>query len=56
MKINSIENIYIQKFNNKFILLKIKYLGNIDKVLQELENQKIILKLIGDQWNIKIIK
>jgi hypothetical protein len=56
LKINSIENIYIQKFNNKFILLKIKYLGNIDKVLQELENQKIILKLIGDQWNIKIIK
>ena len=35
--------------------LKIKYLGKLDKIIRQLENQKIILKLIDDQWSIKII-
>ena len=54
-KIDSIENIYVQEFNNETVFLKIKYLGKIDKIIRQLENQKIILKLIDDQWNIKII-
>ena len=54
-KIDSIENIYIKEFNNKIVSLKIKYLGKLDKIIRQLENQKVILKLIGDQWNIKII-
>tara|TARA_B100001093_G_C26692181_1_gene955322 strand:- start:106 stop:1149 length:1044 start_codon:yes stop_codon:yes gene_type:complete len=54
-KISLIENIYIQEFNNKTVNLKIKYLGKLDKIIKELENQKINLKLIGDKWSIKII-
>jgi hypothetical protein len=54
-KIDLIENIYIQEFNNKSVYLKIKYLGKLDKIIRQLKEQKIILKLIGDQWRIKII-
>jgi hypothetical protein len=54
-KLDLIENIYIQEFNNKFVILKIKYLGKLDKMMKELENQKIILKLINDQWKLEII-
>ena len=53
--IDLIENIYIQEFNNLSISVKIKYLGKLDKIISQLENKKIILKLINDQWRIKII-
>ena len=54
-KIDSIENIYIQKFNNETVILKIKYLGKLNKIIKQLEQQKIILKLKNDQWSIQII-
>ena len=54
-KIDLIENIYVQKFNNKYVLIKIKYLGKINKIIKELNKQKINLKLIGDQWSLKLI-
>ena len=54
-KIDLIENIYIQEFNNKIVNFKIKYLGKLDKLKRKLENQKIKLRLINDQWSIKII-
>ena len=54
-KIDSIENIYIQKFNNETVILKIKYLGKLNKIIKQLEQQKIILKLKNDQWGIQII-
>ena len=54
-KIDLIENIYVQEFNNESALLKIKYLGKLDKIIRQLEEQKIILKLIENQWSIKII-
>ena len=54
-KIDLIENIYIQEFNNESVNLKIKYLGKLDKIKRELENQKINLIFKNDQWSIKII-
>ena len=54
-KINLIENIYVQEFNNKSVFIKIKYLGKLSKIIKLLEEQNIILQLIGDQWSIKII-
>ncbi len=54
-EIDLIENIYIQELNNKYILLKIKYLGKISKIIEELKNQKVILKLKADQWSLEII-
>ena len=53
-KIDLIENIYIQEFNNESVYLKIKYLGKLAKIIKQLENQKIILKLSKGQWSIKI--
>jgi len=54
-KIDLIENIFIQEFNNELVLLKIKYLGNLDEIIRQLKKQKIILKLKNDNWSIKII-
>ena len=54
-KIDLIDNIYVQEFNNEYIFLKIKYLGKIDKIIQLLKKEKIILQLTEDQWRLKII-
>ena len=54
-KNNLVENIYVQEFNNQFVVIKIKYLGKLEKIINQLEEEKIILKLINDQWNIKIL-
>ena len=54
-KIDSIEKIYIQELNKDTVNLRIKYLGNLDKLIKELEIKKINLRLTGDQWSIKII-
>ena len=54
-KIQLVEKIIVHEFNNKSVFLKIKYLGKLDKIIKELKEQKIILKLEGDRWNIKII-
>jgi hypothetical protein len=54
-KIDLVDSIHVQEFNNKSVLLKIKYLGKLDKIIRQLEEEKIILKLIENQWSIKII-
>ena len=54
-KIDLIENIYVKKFNKEFVYLKIKYLGKLDKIIKQLEKQKIILQPENDQWSIEII-
>ena len=54
-KIDSIEKIYIQELNKETVNSRIKYLGKLDKLIKELENKKINLRLAGDQWSIKII-
>ena len=54
-KIDSIENIFVQEFNNKYIFLKMKYLGKITKIIKQLENQKILLKESHSQWSLRII-
>jgi hypothetical protein len=54
-KIDLIENIYVKEFNNEFVSLKIKYLGKLNKIIKQLENEKIILKSMNDQWSIEII-
>ncbi len=54
-KIDLIEKIYIQEFNNQLVFMKIKYLGKLDKIINELKKQKVFLNLVGDQWSIRII-
>ena len=54
-KIDAIENIYVQEFNKDYMNLKIKYLGKLDKIINQLKREKIDLKLINDQWTIKVL-
>ncbi len=54
-KIDLIENIYILELNKEYISLKIKYLGKIKKIIDQLESQQIILKFKDDQWIMKLI-
>ena len=54
-KIDLIENIYVQEFNKEYILLKIKYLGKVKKMINQLKKNKIILQLQNDQWRIELI-
>ncbi len=53
--IDLIENLYFLEINRKYVLLKIKYLGKIDKIINQLKGQNILLELKNDQWSLKII-
>jgi hypothetical protein len=53
--IDSIENIYVQKFNKDYIDLRIKYLGKLDKLINELKRNKIDLKFASDNWIIETL-
>ena len=53
--IDLIENIYVQNFNKDYMNLRIKYLGKLDKIINQLKKQKINLQLINDQWVIKTL-
>ena len=48
-----VDSIYIQEFNKNYMLIKLKYLGKLDKMINQLETQKIILKLSNEEWQIK---
>ena len=48
--IDSIENIYVQEFNKDSMNLRIKYLGKLDKIINQLKKENINLSLIRDQW------
>ncbi len=54
-KIDLIDNFYILKLNKDYVMVKIKYLGKIDKIINKLKNQKIDLDLVKGQWQLKII-
>ena len=54
-KIDSIEKLYVQEFNKDIVKLRIKYLGNLQKIINQLKKEKIDLKLINDQWFIKTL-
>ena len=53
--IDLIKNIYVQDFNKDFMNLRIKYLGKLDKLINELKKKKINLQLIKDKWIIKTL-
>ena len=51
--IDLIENIFVQEFNKDYMNLRIKYLGKLDKIINQLKKEKIDLEFINDQWVIK---
>lgn len=54
-KIDLIENIYVQEFNKDYMLLRIKYLGKLKRIINQLKNSNIDLKMVNDAWEIKIL-
>ena len=54
--IDTVDGIFVQEFNNKYVLLKLRYLGKLNKIISQLKSQNIVLQLIGDQWNLRIKK
>ena len=54
-KIDLIDNFYVQKLNKDYVLVKIKYLGKINKIINKLKDQNINLKMIAGQWQLTII-
>ena len=54
-KVYLIDNFYVQQLNKDFILVKIKYLGKINKIIKKLKDRKIDLKMKEGQWKISII-
>lgn len=55
-QIDEIENIYVQEFNNQFVLIKIKFFGKVDKIVNEFKKKNILIEPSGESWSIKIIK
>ena len=53
--IDLVENIYVQEFNKDYMNLRIKYLGKLEKMINQLKKNNISLKLINDQWIIKTL-
>jgi len=51
--IDLIENIFVQEFNKDYVKLKIKYLGGLERIINQLKKKDISLQLINDQWFIK---
>ena len=52
-KIDLIEEIYVLEFNKDYVNIRIKYLGTLERIISQLKTDKIILKLVNDEWLIK---
>ena len=53
--IDLIENIFVQEFNKDYVNLKIKYLGKLEKIINQLNYENISLQLVNDEWLIKAL-
>ena len=51
--IDLIENVYVQEFNKDFMKLRIKFLGKLEKIINQLKKESVELKLMNNQWIIK---
>ena len=52
-KINLIEGIFVQHFNKDYVSLKVKYLGKIDRIVNELKKEGMLLEFNNEEWVIK---
>ena len=54
-KIDLISNFYVQQLSKDYVLVKIKYLGKINKIINKLKDEKINLIMIAGEWQLNII-
>ena len=53
--VDVVENIFVQEFNKNYMKLRIKYLGKLDKIINQFKKENIDLKLINEDWVIKAL-
>ena len=49
-----IDNFFVQELNKDYVLIKIKYLGKINKLINKLSERKINLIMTEGQWSLNI--
>ena len=49
-EIDVIEDIFVQELNNEYVLIKIKYLGKLNKIINQLKDKNVILEMRNNQW------
>ncbi len=54
-KIDLIENMFVQEFNKDYVKITIKYLGKLEKIVNQLKKENINLKLVNDEWVIETL-
>ncbi|MBD1150704.1 DUF2066 domain-containing protein [Pelagibacterales bacterium SAG-MED29] len=54
-KIDLVDSYYVQELNKDYVLVKIKYLGKINKIIKRLKDQNIDLNMIESQWQLNLI-
>ena len=54
-QIEIIESFNVSELSNKYVKIKIKYYGKIDKILSKFEEEGIKIKLLNNKWNIELI-
>ena len=54
-KIDLIENTFVQEFNKDYVKITIKYLGKLEKIINQLKKENKNLRLINDEWIIKTL-
>ena len=52
-KIDLIEDIFVLEFNKDYVNIKIKYLGKLERMVNQLKKENIILQFVNDEWLIK---
>tara|TARA_Y100000768_G_scaffold208221_1_gene156839 strand:- start:3457 stop:4485 length:1029 start_codon:yes stop_codon:yes gene_type:complete len=52
-KIDLIEDIFVLEFNKDHVKIKIKYLGKLERMINQLKKENITLQLVNDEWLIK---
>ena len=53
--VDVVENVFVQEFNKNYMKLRIKYLGKLDKIINQFKKENIDLKLINEDWVIKAL-
>ena len=54
-KIGLIENFFVQEYNKDYVNLRIKYLGKLEKIINQLKKENINLFFANDKWFIKTL-
>ena len=53
--IDLIDNVFVQEYNKDYVNIRIKYLGKLDKIINQLKKENVNLYFTNDKWFIEIL-